>query len=668
MVLSIVFFFLFYLLLLGASGALVVGCFYAGLAIILNLTSLLGIIIGVGIMALGVLVFWFLIKFLFRVQRTDESGMIEVKEADQPELFAFLRKLTTETQTPFPKKVLLSPEVNASVFYNSSFWSMFLPVRKNLVIGLGLVNALNLAELKAVMAHEFGHFSQRSMKLGSYVYQVNRVMYNMLFDNEGYGRVLQGFSSIHGAFGIIAQITVWIVTGIQKILQWMYGFINTRYMSLSRQMEFHADAVAASVSGGNHLIQALRRIELADSAWNETVEQYNKWLESSKKAPNAFTNQRWMINRIAQNFKLHVHHDQLPFISDEALNKVKLGRVNIENQWASHPAREDREKHLNSLGWQTPLQTESAWAIFNNMEQLQQEMTNMIYRHVQWKEQSKTATAEEFEVEQVNAHAKYSYPESFREFLDGRYLARVDLSELNEQLANEAPVFPLDAETANLPQLAKAIERDIELLKAIEKGENGVRFFDFDGEKKPASKAGDIRVTLEEELTQKQRLIALIDNQLLAKAMFGGNKAVITDRAKAYQTIQVVVDELEGAIKGVYSTLEPLLQGQQMDINQAQMLADSLRTIKVPLLRGAWEKITAPEMPALPEDLKLSVTDFLSKDYYYFAGDSFFDSEINQLIDICKKLLQAGANLVFDKHKAIWVEVDNLLTTTVRQE
>jgi len=33
-------------------------------------------------------------------------------------------------------------------FYNSSFWSMFLPVRKNLEIGLGLVNSINISEFK----------------------------------------------------------------------------------------------------------------------------------------------------------------------------------------------------------------------------------------------------------------------------------------------------------------------------------------------------------------------------------------------------------------------------------------------------------------------------------------------------------------------------------------
>jgi Zn-dependent protease with chaperone function len=37
---------------------------------------------------------------------------------------------------------------------------MFLPIKKNLQIGLGLVNSLNVSEFKAVMAHEFGHFTQ----------------------------------------------------------------------------------------------------------------------------------------------------------------------------------------------------------------------------------------------------------------------------------------------------------------------------------------------------------------------------------------------------------------------------------------------------------------------------------------------------------------------------
>jgi len=162
------------------------------------------------------------------------NRLVEVKKMEQPELFAFIKRLTREIGAPFPKKIYFSPDVNASVFYNSSFWSMFLPVRKNLQIGLGLVNAVSVSELKAVLAHEFGHFSQRSMKLGSYVYNMNQVIYNMLYDNDGYGKALDQWSNLSGYFHFFASLTVGIVKGVQFILQKMYGLINENYMSLSR--------------------------------------------------------------------------------------------------------------------------------------------------------------------------------------------------------------------------------------------------------------------------------------------------------------------------------------------------------------------------------------------------------------------------------------------------
>ena len=70
-----------------------------------------------------------------------------------------------------PHRVFLTPDVNAAVFYRESLLSLLLPTSKNLVIGLGLVNQLNLSEFKAVLAHEFGHFSQNSMKLGRRSYE-----------------------------------------------------------------------------------------------------------------------------------------------------------------------------------------------------------------------------------------------------------------------------------------------------------------------------------------------------------------------------------------------------------------------------------------------------------------------------------------------------------------
>ncbi len=147
--------------------ALALLCGYGGILLIAFLPKFITLMIGIGRIGLGVMVFFFLLKFLFKRNLIDRSNLIEVNARDQPILFEFIRILTKETQTSFPKKVYLSSDVNACVFYNSGFWSMFLPVRKNLQIVLCLVNSLNVSEFKAILAHEFGHFSQKSMKLAA---------------------------------------------------------------------------------------------------------------------------------------------------------------------------------------------------------------------------------------------------------------------------------------------------------------------------------------------------------------------------------------------------------------------------------------------------------------------------------------------------------------------
>src|SRR5690349_10518998 len=137
---SIITFIVTFLLLILAATALAIACGYGGFWIITTIHNLWAIVFGVGLAGLGIMVLFFLFKFIFKSNTVDRSRMIEVTAKDQPILFDFIKRLASETHTARPKRVYISPEVNACVFYNSSFWSMFLPVRKNLNIGLGLVN------------------------------------------------------------------------------------------------------------------------------------------------------------------------------------------------------------------------------------------------------------------------------------------------------------------------------------------------------------------------------------------------------------------------------------------------------------------------------------------------------------------------------------------------
>ncbi|MDQ3190082.1 MAG: M48 family metallopeptidase, partial [Bacteroidota bacterium] len=197
---SIFIFALVYIVLMTLALLLTIAASWAGLSLIIAFPKFYTLMIGGGLIGLGLMVSYFMVKFIFSKNVVDRSGLIEIHERDQPVLFSFIKEIANETMTNFPKKIYLSPEVNASVFYDSSFWSMFFPVRKNLIIGLGLVNSITISELKAVLAHEFGHFSQRSMKIGSYVYNVNKIIYNLLYENDDYGKTISEWSNISGFF------------------------------------------------------------------------------------------------------------------------------------------------------------------------------------------------------------------------------------------------------------------------------------------------------------------------------------------------------------------------------------------------------------------------------------------------------------------------------------
>ena len=275
-VISILLFIIVYFALFVLSIGLVALCVYLGVMMMLVKIHWLTILLGLGLIGCSVMVQVFQVKFLFASSKTDESDIIEITESDHPKLFKSIRSLSERIGTPMPKKVFLSPDVNAAVFYNSSFWSMFLPVRKNLMIGMGLVNAVNVSQLEAVIAHEFGHFSQRSMKIGSWSYQVNRIIFDMLYNNNGFAEKLSSFASVHQVLYFFGKVTIKIVSRIQWVLRQMYKVVNRAYLGLSRQMEFHADLVAASHCGTNNIIGSLRQIQFADECYDTTMNACNK--------------------------------------------------------------------------------------------------------------------------------------------------------------------------------------------------------------------------------------------------------------------------------------------------------------------------------------------------------------------------------------------------------
>lgn len=496
---SIILFIIVYILLFISAIALTAACVTGGIMLIAAKPMFFTLMIGLGLASFGLLIFYFLIKFLFKKHINDRSFLTEITQKDEPELFAMISEIVKETETDFPKKVYLSYDVNASVFYDSNFWSMFLPIKKNLTIGIGLVNVCTKQELKAILAHEFGHFSQRSMKVGSYVYNVNQIIFNLVNDDESYRNTIQSWASASGYFAIFAELALKFTRGIQWILAKMYSFVNIRHMALSREMEFHADEVAANIAGSIALEESLLRMDLADNSYNNVLNFYDAKIQENKASKNIYKEQAYVMGFLAKESELEMKHD-LPVVKLEEAGIFNKSKLNIENQWASHPSTEDRVARLRKLNIQKESDNVPARSLFKNFEQTEEKLTQKLFSNVQYESERSNLEFDHFKEEFEANYNKDTFDKIFNNYYDNKSPDRFDLEtsiSSNENLSFEE-LFGKDK--VEIAYNLMALENDKSTIEAISKKELDIKTFDYDGIKYKASEAKNLIPKLESEI------------------------------------------------------------------------------------------------------------------------------------------------------------------------
>lgn len=648
---SIMLFFAVYLILIVAAVALAIVCCYLGIQLIIAMPKFITLIAGLGMVAVGGSVIFFLVKFIFAVSKNENPNRIEITEEEQPELFSFIRRLSEETKTPFPKKIFISPDVNACVFYNSSFWSMFFPVRKNLEIGLGLVNSINISELKAVIAHEFGHFSQRSMKLGSFTYNVNRIIYNMLYENNSYTSFLNGWGNLHGVLSLFALVTIKIAQGIQYILKQMYQLINKNYMGLSREMEFHADAVAASVAGGNNIISGLSRIELADNCYNTSLNKAGELLKQKKIMTNIFDNQLTVFRTLASKFELPVKQG-LPQVSFDFISSFSKSRINYKNQWASHPELKERKEHLEALGINVPADETAAWEIFNNAKALQQQVTAKLYSNVGAAEQLEPVDANTFDELYKTETESYALPAAYKGYYDRRYIEPKDwdLESLAAAISHHDFDSLFTEEHAQLQSSINSNQADLETVKAIKDKQIDVKHFDFDGVKYTTDDCDKIIQQLEKEITAQQDALKLLDKE--AYTFFSKYTGDLKQLYASFKVISEKYGTYANCANGLLNAMQPLYAGG-LSVEQVYQHIGQLKDIHERHLKKQVSFLLEDNILNEHSDAELykQVQDFMQKDYRYFFNDEFRNDELNCLSEITINIADAFNNYRFRQYK-----------------
>lgn len=186
-------------------------------------------------------------------RRRFEAPGVRLTAAEQPRLMAAIDSVARDIGEPPPDEVYATLEVNAAVTEPAGLLGR--RRRRVLIVGLPLVEVLTVAELRSVIAHEFGHYVGGDTRYGPWTYRTREAIERTIHDLRSHrspDRRLAGLPFL------------WYGRGFLRVTN-----------AISRRQEFAADALAARIAGRDAHAETLRKIHAYapafDAYWGDEV-------------------------------------------------------------------------------------------------------------------------------------------------------------------------------------------------------------------------------------------------------------------------------------------------------------------------------------------------------------------------------------------------------------
>ncbi|MGW1292599.1 M48 family metallopeptidase [Streptomyces sp. NPDC002533] len=216
--------------------------------------------------------------FMLRTPPDEDVPGVRVDDSHEPRLWQTVRDIAQQVGTRAPDEILLTGDVNATVGEDSRFLGLAGGTRR-LHIGLPLMTGLSETQLRAVLAHEMGHYGNADTRLAAIsergrVHVLRTIAH---FEARAGAKVSkerarqEKKAAAAVARGRKAKEVDTTGTGItyraMARLYTAYGkFYLRATLSGSRRAEFAADIAAARIAGRDATASALREIPVIDAA------------------------------------------------------------------------------------------------------------------------------------------------------------------------------------------------------------------------------------------------------------------------------------------------------------------------------------------------------------------------------------------------------------------
>jgi hypothetical protein len=488
----------------------------------------------------------------------------------------------------------------------------------------------------------------------------------MLYENDNWNSTVNRWSGMGLYNMILARATVYLASGIQFLLRKMYRMLNRQYMLLRREMEFHADAVALAVCGTQTALSTMRRTEMSIFCFENCLQQLPELAEDQLKFRNVYGAHIAMIRYYAGRNNVPLDVEQLPLITDDYFKTFLRSQVQLRDQWASHPTREERERRYKAANIPSQgIEHESAWTLFSNSEQLQEEMSALLYLvAVPDSEDCDWYSTPDFVSDLEIRHLLYALPDEFHEYYNNRPFPFIEVSSL-EPLPTAA-MNQLSFETLYSPENGLRMRRyfrnrqDAETLQAIADGDIQTRYFEFAGQQYQASHARtELKILLKAIEQDGQWLMEHDDlafryhyTQAFKHSPVAANELkeqyLLVNRHEQHTSrLSDIVVKVMYSVSIIFGTSSISIKKAQPYFDMLKQGSDELQTFlreldDDPVITGLWQPM-----------LQSQISHFLSYNYTYLLENEPIASEIENIHAIISAVQEHYNNSILLLKKAL---------------
>jgi uncharacterized tellurite resistance protein B-like protein len=287
-----------------------------------------------------------MIRSLFIKLEREEPGRALTQD-EAPELWALTRRVAETIGTRPVDEIRITPGTDVAVYERGSRREKANDQgHRILLLGLGVLNGFEINGFRAVLAHEYGHFSHRDTAGGEVALRVNEDMIK-------FARAM-----------VLSRQNVWWNLGFQFLR--IYHFIFRRIShGATRLQEVLADRVAAVKYGAAAFEAGLRHVIQKTAEFNVTATREIR--ESAQ------------MRRALQNVY------ELPAVATDEVAQAAEGALNRQtSEDDTHPSPNDRFRLTKRIVLQTePPVSGMVWDLFRDRVALTTEMTAFIEKQVQ---------------------------------------------------------------------------------------------------------------------------------------------------------------------------------------------------------------------------------------------------------------------------------------------